>query len=105
MDWSERCLLFGGKGVGDNMLGARGRFCGADLNFGSVARWVAALDDLLFSALRNLYRGPRLAPVSSKGSLAPILVVFRWRGKRSDKGEDGGDGRFQSVLLLPLLML
>ena len=73
MDWSERCLLFGGKGVGDNMLGARGRFCGADLSFGSVARWVAALDDLFFAARSNLYHGPGLAPVSSEGRLAPIL--------------------------------
>ena len=73
MDWSGRRFLFGGGGVGDNTLGERGRFCGADLSFGSVARWVAALDDIFFAARRNLYRRSRLAPVSSEGSLAPIL--------------------------------
>ena len=73
MDWSERRLLFGDGGVGYNTLGECGRFCGADLSFGSVARLVAALDDLFFAACRNIYREPRLAPVSSEGSLAPIL--------------------------------
>ena len=43
MDWSGRFLLFGSGGVRDTTLGERGRFCGADLSVGSVARWVAAI--------------------------------------------------------------
>ena len=73
MDWSGRHLLFGGGGVEDNTLGERGGFCRANLSFGSITRWVAALNDLVFAARRNLYRVPRLAFISSEGSLAPIL--------------------------------
>ena len=73
MDWSRSRLLLGSGGVGDNTLGERSRFCRANLSFGSITRWVAALNDLVFAARRNLYRVPRLAFISSEGSLAPIL--------------------------------
>ena len=68
MDWSGRRLLFSGRGVGDNTLGERGRFYGADLYIGSVACWVAALDDLFFAASLDASRGFNTPTAATRAS-------------------------------------